>query len=630
MDVTSSQRELLRLFDALFEGRLAPEDERRLAERLRDDPVACRLYVRYADIHAALIQAKRVGELAGQPVQQLSSGGGDESAIAKSAIALEQAQTGLLKELIERGIEAFNSPDDDQYSVACLEDHRGPERRGGFRSYAIGLSLLVAGVMLGGVGMWRIGSQPINQGSILVAGGSPALESGAPNPGAYVATLVNVTNCRWDQSRSTANLALGSVLRSGESLHLVEGAAEINLRLKNGGVAALQLEGPLAASLNSQGMPNLLYGHLTGSFACDFDQFILDTPLGRINVSSDAEIGVIAAANKVELHVFTGSAALDLWAMGVGGAAKQTTVSAGSSLSAHVGPDGSISVEHGNAKETGFLTPAARTASQLHINDEYVAAIMAARPVAYWRFEGDVNGLMRNEMGDRLHCRMVGDAVRWHPGPGGGAVEFGLTAGPGYLVSDDTLDSLSDSYTVELWAKPTFYHHGMLISLIQWTAPQSPLGRHRMALELCGPASWFSSPYRVTDTKPGRIRFINECRTGYDVDCFSPDPYVVRQWQHLVAVKTPSETKLYANGRLVSSEGAVGSLPSGLRVLMGQHIPVSPQIKDEVASRLFVGELDEVALYDRAINDEEIQQHFELARPKSESKIEKGVGGTLP
>ena len=129
-------------------------------------------------------------------------------------------------------------------------------------------------------------------------------ESPSHGSGHYVATLVNVTNCRWDQALSTADLKQGSVVRSGESLHLLEGVAEINSTLKNGGLASLQLEGPLAMTLNSQGMPSLLYGHLTGKCACDYDQFALDTPLGRVNVSGDASIGVIAAANKVELHVF--------------------------------------------------------------------------------------------------------------------------------------------------------------------------------------------------------------------------------------------------------------------------------------------------------------------------------------
>jgi hypothetical protein len=51
---------------------------------------------------------------------------------------------------------------------------------------------------------------------------------------------------------------------------------------------------------------------------------------------------------------------------------------------------------------------------------------------------------------------------------------------------------------------------------------------------------------------------------------------------------------------------------------MGQLFPRNPYLQDEVTSRLFVGELDEVALYDRALSDEEIKKHVQLARSESD------------
>jgi hypothetical protein len=36
--------------------------------------------------------------------------------------------------------------------------------------------------------------------------------------------------------------------------------------------------------------------------------------------------------------------------------------------------------------------------------------------------------------------------------------------------------------------------------------------------------------------------------------------------------------------------------------------------------RRFVGQLDELAIYNRALSDGEIRQHFQLARPKKSSK----------
>ncbi len=53
--------------------------------------------------------------------------------------------------------------------------------------------------------------------------------------------------------------------------------------------------------------------------------------------------------------------------------------------------------------------------------------------------------------------------------------------------------------------------------------------------------------------------------------------------------------------------------------MMGQLFPRNPYMKDEVSARLFVGELDEVALYNRALSDQEIQKHVQLAQSESDS-----------
>ena len=73
------------------------------------------------------------------------------------------------------------------------------------------------------------------------------LSDGSITPGAspYAATLVSVTNCRWDKSRSTADLTSGG-LRPGQSLHLVEGVAKISSTMPGGGVALLRAKAALS------------------------------------------------------------------------------------------------------------------------------------------------------------------------------------------------------------------------------------------------------------------------------------------------------------------------------------------------------------------------------------------------
>jgi hypothetical protein len=507
--------------------------------------------------------------------------------------------------------------DAESISANALLEPENPARpMQAYWSYFPVLTALVFGVLASSILTWQIAARRFDSVGTTVAI-APG-DAGAPRHGTapYVATLVNVTNCLWDQSLSTADLNQGSMVRSGESLHLLEGVAKINPTLKGGGLASLQLEGPLAMTLNSQGMPSLLYGHLTGKFACEYDQFTLDTPLGRVKVSGDASIGVIAAASKVELHVFAGTATLELWTMGFGGNSKQLSASAGTALSARADSDGKVSVDHGESKEGGFVTPAALAASRLRITPEYVANIRDAKPVAYWRFEDDAGGLMRNEMSDRFHCRMVGDAVRWHTGEGNSTAEFGMTAGPGYLISDDLLDGvIKNDYSLEAWIKPTYFHHGALISLIQWSPAESPLDRHRLHLELVGPCPGVpNSILRSAEVHPGRIRLIHQTS-----ECYSESPYRARAWQHIAAVRENAALNLYVDGEVVATAEDPSELGGGLRVLMGQLFPRNPYMKDEVSARLFVGELDEIALYDRALGAGEIEKRVLQARPESVS-----------
>ena len=76
----------------------------------------------------------------------------------------------------------------------------------------------------------------------------------------------------------------------------------------------------------------------------------------------------------------------------------------------------------------------------LPISQEYVEEVLAAKPLVYWRFEGDENTTVRNEMGDRYHGRVVG-AVKWANQGGNKNVDLGagLTADPKAALATDYL-----------------------------------------------------------------------------------------------------------------------------------------------------------------------------------------------
>src|SRR5262249_42760141 len=142
-----------------------------------------------------------------------------------------------------------------------------------------------------------------------------------------------------------------------------------------------------------------------------------------------------------------------------------------------------------------------------------------------------------------------------------------------------------------------------------------------MIAELCGP---LSGPVNSNDPmmpSPGRFRFLhrNPPGMGGGRSCYSNAPYALRKWQFLTSVKDGPEMRLYIDGKLVSTGTDPTPLPDGMQVLIGQLFPHDPQ--RVLATRPFVGELDEVAIYDRALSEKELNRHFQLARPASEAPL---------
>jgi hypothetical protein len=482
-------------------------------------------------------------------------------------------------------------------------------------------TIAAAMVFGAGLGIWVVsGTGGLSRNSNGLVARDQAAAPGTKQSQLSTAVLVNVTNCRWDRTRSTADLA-GGGLKPGQSLHLLEGLAEIQSTLPGRSLGKFQLEGPSAMTLSDDGMPNLLFGKLSGEFSCRRDSFRVGTSLGQIVISGDSSLGVRATADEVEVHVFSGQATLDLWSKSTTSDQNQlVTAEAGTSLRVRAGADGKTSVDRGAASENEFVTPASLAASQLVISDRYVSAIRESKPVAYWRFEEARDGLVRNEIADRFHLRLAGNAVRLRSSQGTRCAEFGISAGPGYMMTDDVFDNaIEDDYSVELWAKPTCFHHGALFSLINWTPDVNPKGRHRVYLEFGGPREWdYQTPGGMWESDPGRILFINGRSEPY-----SSAPYAVRKWQHLVALREGSNMKLYADGRLILTENNSEKLGSGMRVLIGQLYPPSRLIRDDVTARLYSGELDEVALYHRALSEAEIHKHLELT--KSDAKTRESI-----
>jgi len=373
------------------------------------------------------------------------------------------------------------------------------------------------------------------------------------------------------------------------------------------------LEGPLGLMMTSQHVPTLLYGKLSATIQSDQDLFALDTPLGRI-MSGDAAIGVSVNSSEVELHVFSGDAVLEPLEVFRGAVANgRYEVHAGSSLRLTTTREGSVAVETGAAKEDAFVTQASMTASHLRISSAYVAAVKAAGPIAYWRFDRVEQGVVPNEMSDRFACRIQGP-VRWRTYPAGNrAAEFGYANEAGYLMTEEELGgALKDRFSVELWAKPSYVQSGAMFSLARCGLQNSGVPAQGLLIEFTGQAT-------DAGMLRSRIRFLHRDPPGRDVRtgvaCYSDVQYSPRKWQHIAAVKGPQSLKLYLNGKQVAEAEDTTSTADDLRILMGQLYPFTSGPNSGV--RPFVGELAEIAVYDRPLSATDVSQHVKLVRDTS-------------
>ena len=261
-------------------------------------------------------------------------------------------------------------------------------------------------------------------------------------------------------------------------------------------------------------------------------------------------------------------------------------------------------VTHSGEADPSLFATKLSMAGPLPVTKAYVDRILADGPKCYWRFESDQNGIINSEVPGGGDLSLVGD-VRLTQLAGNRVAELrpGLDS---YLFSRAPMDALANSdYSFEVWVKPSHVHYGTILGL----CPSKPITAFGNAflLEVQGSNTL---PGRPDFGYPNSIRFLHRDpptrSASMGTNCFSNDPYTVRRWQHLVAVKRGSQMELYVDGNLEAEATDESSLSPGQRLVIGrQALSVDKSLQ-------FIGQLDEVAVYAKALTPEEIQAHFKL------------------
>jgi hypothetical protein len=448
----------------------------------------------------------------------------------------------------------------------------------------------------------------------------PSERAGVP-PTARVAAYLTLANgCDWGGMTVDA-LSVGRSIQMGDEITLHEGIAEF--RLASG--VSLSIEGPATLVMTSVNSLLLQHGRLTAYVPWAASDFKLITSACRLT-ASDAEFGVDASGGEVDLHAFSGEVLAvpefvdgsngDLAVereqnLAAGSEFQATTIVAGRGLQL-VNESGVTHVSRWHPASKSHFATKLTMAGPLPITSEYVDSVMESKPISYWRFESRLDELIKNEVPAAAALKILGD-LRLAGESTNHVMELGRPGSDGYLLSRDALTFPSTSgYSLEAWLKPSHLHTGTAVLLL---ADLEKDGKERAAflLQVLGSNHDRSFVGRF----PGSIRFLHRNPPGPRSDtgtsCFSSSTYSARRWQHVAVTKHESEMRLFIDGALAATASDKRPLANNLHVVIGQ-LGKSQRLQP------FVGQLDELAIYDRALSQDEISKRLKILKWKPETR----------
>jgi hypothetical protein len=109
------------------------------------------------------------------------------------------------------------------------------------------------------------------------------------------------------------------------------------------------------------------------------------------------------------------------------------------------------------------------------------------------------------------------------------------------------------------------------------------------------------------------VRLLHRWPAGWQAgdNTYSQEPYLPYRWHHVVGQVNGDRIELYLDGRLSSSLSITPDHSDvACQLVLGR--PTALPGSGLSIDRPFVGRIDEVALYDRPLTAEEIQDHHRL------------------
>jgi hypothetical protein len=440
--------------------------------------------------------------------------------------------------------------------------------------------------------------------------GGPAPEepAGPPRAGVEVATVIKAEDVRWPPGGG-ATPAEGDVVTSGR-LRLQGG--RLTLAFFSG--ASLTVEGPADLELLAADRVFCHHGKLRARVPRGAEGFtVLSAGYELVDLGTEFALN-LEPGGKSRVMVFEGEASVSV--LGKDGRSVRGALLNGGRRSVEVDPDAGR-IQELPAQPEAFIPLGHFVLAPLELDAGYPAAVLAARPWGYWRFEALADGSVPNEVAGRPALKARG-GVRLEHSPGGnGWARFRRGDHTQALLMDgEWAPPRADGYAIEVWVQadlpsPGAFGQTALVGLI--AKDERKASNHVAYLELT--ARGRRSPH-----EPCAVRFLDRwpaAMTG-GVDVFSRRTVVPSLWHHVVGQKSGDTLELYVDGECVGTspakqdaQGPEDAMTTACRLLVGRLKQRSlPPNASEI--RAFEGRLDELAVYDRPLTPDEIRRHARL------------------
>ncbi|TWT81513.1 hypothetical protein CA13_29660 [Planctomycetes bacterium CA13] len=421
--------------------------------------------------------------------------------------------------------------------------------------------------------------------------------------------LLSMTACVWHASGSTVP-TIGEPIHTGDVLNLVEGVAELRIGEDTPSEALVRMEGPASIFIRADGQLGFRHGTLTAkSIGTGIEKVTIETPIGEVLIDGQSSIGLVSHNTVNEVHLFAGRALVR--PTRVDSTATKFVLEQGDAVRYTSKPGNELETVKFEASLANFASSRSNGFDPLRLDENYVDAVLDSKPSIYWRFEelaGEAPHYVVNQgSAPNMDAVPIGNPG-WHQYGDNRVAELGGSAtSSAFQALQPWPEKPLDEYTVEMWVKPQLFHHGEVICLHEIKALKDGRHQHTMMLETIAQHYY---THRLKDSPPNRFRFVHRSLGSRDpisaTNMYAENPYLARVWQHVVAQKQGDRQLLWIDGQLSAERFNPVPLSQNAQILVGQVYPTSTY-------RRFVGQIDEIAIYDRCLSPQELRKHIKAA-----------------